>query len=618
MFVNSLQMAKSNAERMREYRRRKKETPGWKERESERKRMAYQPVSTVTKKEAERRRKVDREKWIRRQDRKRQNTIKTEDGGKSTNGFRLTRKRVRKEASKLRNQNKTLKVKLETLSKDQNRLRVALFRTKKLAEPDNDESIISDSLVSAMTSTPSSVKKLMAKKMTASMTRTRNSTKIFKVLKMRRHRDKIRTNRKTVLVQTAASIGTFLKRPDNARCMPGKKDFTKMNGSKEQKYLLLDFMQNLHAKFCEENPIMTLSYQTFCRFRPKNIILVDYTSKNCCLCTYCQNFIMKVKAIQKEFDLPLSTCSSPERFLSEYDVDQCEQFLATREDDVHELHFQEWKRVQITAPKGARTVTRLQNVSSPCNEFLKNFLKDRKSVEEHTKRAAHQYHQYKLSKDNLLPGQILLHMDFAENYVCTHQDEIQSAHWNACSVTIHPAVVYYKLNGLLLHKSLAIISDTPFHNAETVYAFLKTLMTEIKALLSEITITKVFYWTDSPNSQYRNFKIFALVAEHNNIFGVPCTWNYFEVSHGKGPCDGIGGVLKRDADRAVKHQKVILNSAEDFFAWTLSSTSSKVKTSFVSNTTIDICKVEFNALTTRYSTVKNTMKVCFVVILLYL
>ena len=42
------------------------------------------------------------------------------------------------------------------------------------------------------------------------------------------------------------------------------------------------------------------------------------------------------------------------------------------------------------------------------------------------------------------------------------------------------------------------------------------------------------------------------------------TWNFFEASHGKGAPDGVGGLLKRTADRLVSHGKDIPN-AELFF-----------------------------------------------------
>ena len=38
-----------------------------------------------------------------------------------------------------------------------------------------------------------------------------------------------------------------------------------------------------------------------------------------------------------------------------------------------------------------------------------------------------------------------------------------------------------------------------------------------------------------------------------------------EASHGKGPCDPIGGVAKRKADQAVKNGKYVIQDAIDFF-----------------------------------------------------
>lgn len=42
-------------------------------------------------------------------------------------------------------------------------------------------------------------------------------------------------------------------------------------------------------------------------------------------------------------------------------------------------------------------------------------------------------------------------------------------------------------------------------------------------------------------------------------------WNFFEASHGKGAPDGVGGLLKRTADRLVS-QGHDIGSAEDFYS----------------------------------------------------
>jgi hypothetical protein len=38
--------------------------------------------------------------------------------------------------------------------------------------------------------------------------------------------------------------------------------------------------------------------------------------------------------------------------------------------------------------------------------------------------------------------------------------------------------------------------------------------------------------------------------QHEVDFGAPCAWHFFATSHGKSPCDGIGGTVKRLTARA--------------------------------------------------------------------
>ena len=69
-------------------------------------------------------------------------------------------------------------------------------------------------------------------------------------------------------------------------------------------------------------------------------------------------------------------------------------------------------------------------------------------------------------------------MDFEENYERQTQ-EIQSAYWNKTANTLHPAVVFFKENGSLEHKSIVCISDDERHNADAVFAFMKELIPQV-------------------------------------------------------------------------------------------------------------------------------------------
>jgi hypothetical protein len=80
-------------------------------------------------------------------------------------------------------------------------------------------------------------------------------------------------------------------------------------------------------------------------------------------------------------------------------------------------------------------------------------------------------------------------------------------------------------------------------------------------------LKSVHYVTDSPASQYRNKSIVHIVGKHEVLFGgIKAAWNFLESGHGKGPCDGVGGSLKKSADVAVKSGKII-RGADEFYEW---------------------------------------------------
>ena len=55
----------------------------------------------------------------------------------------------------------------------------------------------------------------------------------------------------------------------------------------------------------------------------------------------------------------------------------------------------------------------------------------------------------------------------------------------------------------------------------------------------------VFYFSDSSSEQYKNRKNFLNLCHHNHDFIIGAEWIFFGTSHGKSPCDGIGGFVKR-------------------------------------------------------------------------
>ncbi|GBP38672.1 hypothetical protein EVAR_27859_1 [Eumeta japonica] len=61
--------------------------------------------------------------------------------------------------------------------------------------------------------------------------------------------------------------------------------------------------------------------------------------------------------------------------------------------------------------------------------------------------------------------------------------------------------------------------------------------------------TRCLYFSDGAPEQFKNVKRFSNIYYHNDFRSAP-EWHFHATEHGKGPCDGAGGALKRMALRA--------------------------------------------------------------------
>ncbi|XP_069109425.1 uncharacterized protein [Argopecten irradians] len=139
---------------------------------------------------------------------------------------------------------------------------------------------------------------------------------------------------------------------------------------------------------------------------------------------------------------------------------------------------------------------------------------------------SHQFNEIKNLKDNLNENECIVHIDFSENYACKMGEEVQGMHF-AIWAQLHPI-----LDGL--------------RNADD-------------------SINAVHFVSDGPTTQYRSRKNFYLFNHLIHKYGFQhATWNFTEAGHGKGAPDGIGGLIKRTADKAVSFSHDICD-ANDMF-----------------------------------------------------
>lgn len=200
-------------------------------------------------------------------------------------------------------------------------------------------------------------------------------------------------------------------------------------------------------------------------------------------------------------------------------------------------------------------------------EFVEDFCDQAKSLLQHSFIAKQQSGYQRFVKDNLAADECIVICDFAENYAFVVQDAAPGFHWNNKQATVYPVVLYYRSNGILSHSSIVMISDCLEHDAVTVWAFSRFIVKFAKGLVP--CVSKLIYFSDGAPQQFKNYKNFINIYNHEHDFGVRAEWHFFATPHGKGPCDGIGGTLKRMAARAslqrTPDQQIL--EPKDLFDW---------------------------------------------------
>ena len=132
--------------------------------------------------------------------------------------------------------------------------------------------------------------------------------------------------------------------------------------------------------------------------------------------------------------------------------------------------------------------------------------------------------------------------DFDENCQLLVQDEIQSYHWSKEYCTLHTLIYFINSNRNIQHNSLCFISDDNNHNSNFVHKIQTILVDYNKENLP--IVDKIFYFSDDCAEQYKYHKNFINLCHHQQDYSMNADWIFFATSHGKSPCDSVGGFVK--------------------------------------------------------------------------
>ena len=171
---------------------------------------------------------------------------------------------------------------------------------------------------------------------------------------------------------------------------------------------------------------------------------------------------------------------------------------------------------------------------------------------------------------------VLMVMDFAENFSCFYQQEVQAAHWHHNQATVHPTVTYYKCLACeeRVTESLVFITSDKTHDYNAVHVFTARAVEHLKTARG-VKVDHIVQWTDGCGSQYKSKGPFADISCAIEDFGATMERNFFGSRHGKGPSDGESAVVKSHASRAVKAGNVVIANAADLYGYCQSSQLNK-------------------------------------------
>lgn len=224
----------------------------------------------------------------------------------------------------------------------------------------------------------------------------------------------------------------------------------------------------------------------------------------------------------------------------------------------------------------------LESITKNDREFIDYFCGKIDDLLLHDFICKQQYDFLRQKKESLKLGELIVIQDFAENYAFVVQNAAQAFHWNNNQATIYPVVVYYrdKHKDELKNINYVITSDNSSHDAVAVHTFMEIIIDDLKKTFEKTTIhctrsgrpsvkkekiRKIYYFSDGAPQQFKNYKNVLNLYNHESDFGIPAEWHFFPTAHGKGPCDGLGGTVKRSAASAslqLPHDKQILTPTE--------------------------------------------------------
>ncbi|XP_061892415.1 uncharacterized protein LOC133642309 [Entelurus aequoreus] len=407
--------------------------------------------------------------------------------------------------------------------------------------------------------------------------------------------------------ESKASIRTFFLRDDVSRMTTGRKETITARKRKMQKRLLTDTLKNLHRRFASESSD-NVSYCLFCSCRPFLVVTPTDADRATCQCKTHENLqfmadtlysrgLVDSKNLEEMADR--TVCATGIKICAYGDCGECKHtaYPTLKAATMETIQVVQWL-VEKIGEEEKKTITIKKEMQTTEADLIDNFQDCLFKFRKHLFNIRWQYGAYRQLRESLQANECLIHIDFSENYSCKYHKEIQSVHFGGShqQATLHTGVLY--TNGQTV--PFCSISPSRRHDPPAIWAHMEPVLAMVKTKYPEVE--RLHFYSDGPATQYKQKGNFYLLSSEPFRQGFKdLSWNFFEASHGKGAPDGIGGTLKRSADRIVRLGEDVPDAFTLFQK--LKGLESTVQLFFVSEDDVE-AKTEVPALTP----IKGTMR----------
>lgn len=391
-------------------------------------------------------------------------------------------------------------------------------------------------------------------------------------------------------------VKSFFKRDDVSRITTGRKQTITRHKVKRQKRFLVDTIKNLHKKFLSEDS-NRISYSLFCQLRPFWVVHPTLSDRNTCQCKIHENLGFLA---EKLHNLRLSETSDLEKLTQMISCDTSNKTCMYGEcaeckdktvklssfDDMVKVTFTQWataEKERVDEKGGPTTIkiTIKKQIEDTQGSLVEIFHTLLHKFKRHTFNINQQYAYCRelkksMAKDSHRLNQFtLIHIDFSENYTCKYGSEIQSVHFGSShkQATLHTGVMY--IGGEKEPICFSTVSPSKHKSPPAIWEHRNPVLDYLQSTHPQVST--LHFFSDGPCTQYKqkgNFYLFSTELARRGLNGG--TWNFFEASHGKGAPDGVGGTLKRTADKLVSNGRDIPDAYELYKALTETSTTVKL------------------------------------------